>query len=71
MTDFEREGGVGGGGGGGGRTGPRHADAITRSEEDLGKQYNAIQHARYRGTSLIRKRPPPLDRRRSLGMVLL
>ena len=25
----------------------------------------------YRGTSLIRNRPPPKDRHRSLGMVLL
>ena len=26
---------------------------------------------KYRGTSLIRKRPPPLDPHRALGMVLL
>ena len=30
-------------------------------------QYTAIE---YRGTSLMRKRPPPLDPRRTLGMSL-
>ena len=38
---------------------------------DFGEEVQRPGSRVYRGTSLIRNRPPPQDRHRSLGMVLL